>query len=396
MDWSFPSVDNISNALRTGLNQRSSLAAGAKALGAKHMQDGAYALAVADFKRTLAMDPTSTDAYRLMGASYAAMDKTDDAVRAYRMGLQADPTFVDMRNDLAKLLMKNERYAEAELEFKRIAETNPMESGVVASIGYIQLNTDRPVEALQTFERAARLAPKDAAAHYSVGVALATLGRNDEAIAHYEHALELRSDYAVARADLASALLSVGRKEEAKAQVTELYSMNTLESVTLANQVAHDILKPKIQYLDITRSSFNPLSGVDTPVASLDPALATPGAMVTMTMTFEFNQDMDLASVQNVLNWSITRAQGGEAGSYNNGVTLDPSRDVTIGPIPTRVVYDPVNRRATVHFRVSQNALGNGVMDPRHWVFGFSGVDAEGRSMDPDGDQFDWYAAHSF
>ncbi len=396
MDWSFPSVDNISAALQTGINRSAALAAGAKALGARHMQEGNYALAVADFRRTLAFDPSATDAYRLMGASYAAMDRVDEAVRSYRSGLEADPTFVDMRNDLAKLLMTNERLPEAELEFKRIAETNPMESGVVASLGWIQLRTERPVEALATFERATRLAPKDAAAHYSVASALVALGRDGEAIDAFEHAIELRPDYAAAHADLAGAYLRVGRKEDAKEQVNELYRLGTSESVSLANDVAHDILKPKIQFFDITRSTFNPLSGIGTTVASLDPALATPGAMVTMTMTFEFNQDMDLASVQNVLNWTIKRAQGGEAGAYNNGVTLDPSREATIGPIPTKVVYDPVNRRATVYFKVSQNALGNAVMDPRHWVFQFSGRDAEGRAMDPDGDEFDWYAARSF
>ena len=39
-------------------------------------------------------------------------------------------------------------------------------------------------------------------------------------------------------------------------------------------------------------------------------------------------------------------------------------------------------------FRVSQNANGNAVMDPSHWVFSFGGMDVSGRSMDPGADQY--------
>ena len=110
------------------------------------------------------------------------------------------------------------------------------------------------------------------------------------------------------------------------------------------------------------------------------------------SMVFRFNQAMELVSVQNAMKWSISKAPGGAGGVYNNGVTLYPAREVEIMPIPLAVRYDPVTREATVYFRITQNATGDGLIDPQHWVFKFSGTDANGNPMDPRGDEYDGFA----
>ncbi len=87
-------------------------------------------------------------------------------------------------------------------------------------------------------------------------------------------------------------------------------------------------------------------------------------------------------------NWSITKAAGGEGGLYNHGSYRDASRQVGILPTPISVVYDPDQQTATVYFRVRQNAAGDGLIDPSHWVFQFFGTDAAGNPMDRRGDQY--------
>jgi len=114
------------------------------------------------------------------------------------------------------------------------------------------------------------------------------------------------------------------------------------------------------------------------------------------SMVFQFNTGMDVSSVLNRSNWWISRADGGEGGVYNHGANLRPENDVGISPIPMTVSYNPLTKQATVYFSVTQNDAGTGVMDPSHWVFRFSGVDASGRAMDPDGDEYDRAAFHSF
>lgn len=396
MDWTFPSVEGFASALGSRAASRRSLSTGALSRGTTNLQQGRRAEALEDFRRAVAFDPTSTMAHRLLASTFAALGRTEEAVRAYRQALDVDPSFVDARNDLAKLLMQDGRWAEAETEFRRVLGTDAGAVGAVASLGYISMNTERLADAEREFQRAVRMAPGDAAARYSLGLVHARLGRHEEAVGEFDDAIRLRPGYAAAFADKAYSLIELDRPEEARTQVDALLELGTEQSVTLAASVARAIEKPRILFFDITRSTFNPLSGAGTPVSSLHTALATPGAVVTLTMTFEFNTEMDRGSVENPFRWNISRAAGGPAGVYNNGVDVPRDRQVAILPLPVKVTYDPVNRRATVYFKVSQNAAGNGVMDPAHWVFRFAGVDASGRAMDTRGDEFSWSMKRSF
>jgi hypothetical protein len=96
---------------------------------------------------------------------------------------------------------------------------------------------------------------------------------------------------------------------------------------------------------------------------------------------------MDVASVMNPSNWSISRASGGAAGYYNNTMPYGP-RDAAPASVPLSVVYNDVTQEATIKFRIAQNADGNATIDPAHLVFRFKGMDAEGRQMDSKADEY--------
>jgi hypothetical protein len=61
---------------------------------------------------------------------------------------------------------------------------------------------------------------------------------------------------------------------------------------------------------------------------------------------------------------------------------------VTVSSIPVSVVYDQNSQTADVKFRVTQNASGDGTLDPSHLVFAFHGLDAYGKAMDAAADQY--------
>lgn len=396
MDFGSPSVDALAAALGSAQEQRATVARAALDRGAAYLQKRDYVLAERSFRMATALDPNSLQALSLLGRTYSRMGRPGDAEAAYRRALALDPTSAEARGDLANLYLTRGRYPEAERELHRLLAADAGAAGAVASLGYVYLETGRLEEAGRQFERAIRLAPRDAAGYYSLGLVRARQGGHREAAALFERALELRRDYAAARGDLAYAHLALGDVAAAKAQVAELLALRTPESLALAAEVADAVRTPGIAYFDIVNSTFNPLPGPQTPVADLDPGLAAPGATVTLAMSFVFSRDMDMASVRNVFNWSITRAAGGDAGVYNHGASLNAGRQIAIGPVPLRVTYDPQTRRATLVFTVTQNAAGDGVMDPSHWVFGFRGTDASGRPMDPDRDQYDWWARAPF
>lgn len=393
MDFTFDSVDSIANALASRSTQYSALARSALSRGAERVQSKDYEAALVEFKRAAAYDPTLTDTFRNMGRVYELLGRDDEAIAAYRRGIAADPLSDLSRQDLASLYMTRQRWTEAEEELKVIVRNNPNSAGPIASLGHIYLSQGRIAEAETKFDRVLQLAPRDAASHYSRGLVYAKKGEYDDAITEFERALELRPNYAAAHADLAYAYFDNGQKDYAEEQVGALLDLNTSESVQLAYTASRYIDTPKILFQDYTKSTFNTLLGPGTSLETLDERLATPGASVTFTMSFQFNQDMDPNSVQDIWNWTITKAAGGEAGVYNHGANLHPDREAYIMPYPMAVSYDTEKQVATLYFRVTQNSNGNAVIDPSHWVFSFGGTDVSGRSMDPSADQYS-HGAH--
>ncbi|MBK7367790.1 MAG: tetratricopeptide repeat protein [Candidatus Eisenbacteria bacterium] len=388
MDFSFPLVDSVGAALSARSTQYAALARGALGRGAERVQAQDYETALTEFKRAAAYDPTLTDTYRNMGRVYELLGRDEEAVSAYRRGISADTSSDLSRQDLASFFMTHNRYAEAEAELKVIVRNNPNSAGPIASLGHIYLSQGRIAEAETKFDRVLQLAPRDAASHYSRGLVHAKKGELGDAITELERAIDIKPAYAAARAELAYAYFDNGEKDKAEEQVTALLDMNTNESISLAYTASRYIDTPKILFQDYIHSSFNTLLGPGTSLSTLDERLATPGASVTFTMSFQFNQDMDPNSVQDIWNWTISKATGGEAGVYNHGANLHPENEAYIMPYPIAVAYDKEKQTATLYFRVSQNANGNAVMDPSHWVFSFSGTDVSGRSMDPGADQY--------
>jgi Tfp pilus assembly protein PilF len=331
-----------------------------------------------------------------MARTYLFMNRPDDAIASYQKSLKADASNTTTRTELATLYMKLGRTAEAEKQFKQVVATQPSAEDAISSLGYLYIQTDRLSEAAVQFDKVMRMDPKSASAHFGMGQVRSRQGDANAAIDQFQQAIALDRNYAAAHSELALTYFAQGRTQLANQEVSALQDMNTSESQALAQQVNLAMFTPKIAFMDSTHSTFRLLGVPNTPLAEVDSRLATPGASVTLSVSFVFNQSMDIASVQNPYNWSITRASGGEAGVYNNGVNLGPSKDANILPIPISVSYDPGTGRATVSFRLTQNAAGDAVIDPAHLVFQFRGTDIGGNPMDPSGDQFDGWTMLRF
>jgi hypothetical protein len=164
----------------------------------------------------------------------------------------------------------------------------------------------------------------------------------------------------------------------------------------LALELELTLYTPKISSVKPLDSTFPSVLGPRTPLAVLDASLQTPNLSKTFSLTFQFNQAMDISSVQNSLNWFIFKASGGTAGFYNNGVNLQPEKEILLSPIPINVGYDSQNYKATVFFSVTQNSTGDGVIDPSHWVFKFKGNDVSGNMIDSSSDEYDGFALSPF
>lgn len=387
------SLGSLQQALSTGAAQRAALARSALSRGTDQLRAGNKEQAVNEFRRAIAYAPDVVDGYRLLGKTYMSLGRSDEAIAAYQRGMQMVPNDqADLKSDLADAYVQLGRWSDAEGMFTQIARENPGSPGPLTSLGFVLQRQGRLGEAEAKFNAVVNLAPRDAAAHYNLGQLYKEQGRFDEAIQQLDMAVEIKPKYDFAYADLGEVYLSLGDKDRTREMISQLDFMGTDQASSLATDLRNALYTPQIMYADVRYSTFPSTLGPGTAVSDLDPSLATPGASKVFKMVFQFNKDMDPISVQDAFKWTITRAAGGEAGVYNDGANLHPDREVSIMPYPIGVTYDPLEGTATVYFRITQNANGDGLIDPKHWVFRFSGNAADGKPMDPEGDQYSGYA----
>ncbi len=393
---SFLPSDGVSPLFSALQVSRQSLSNAIMNQGTRLLQNRQFEEAIGAFRRAAAYSPGSIDALILLGRTHQFMGQSNEAIASFERALKVDPTSTRARGYLANAYVTANRFGEAEREFKRLLATDSANASTVASLGYVYLSTGKASEAEAQFRKAVQLAPQDAAAYYSLGLSLNAQQRYSDAVDQFQHAIAIKSNYALAHADLATAYIGLGDLDSAETQVDLLENLNTAQGYQLAGQVRLELLTPKISYVDISKSDFDPLGHANSPLTWLDPYLATPGASKVFKMVFQFNQAMDPDSIEDPHQWSIRKAKGGEGGVYANGVLLNIGQQIQILPIPISVEYDPITHQATVSFRITQNAAGNGLIDPSHWVFRFRGTDAAGNPMDPRGDEWDGSAFHSF
>lgn len=386
------SADKMFSALTDQMSLKSQLSQTLLATGLSLYQDGNYTRAADTFRLATAYAPDNLDAYNYMAKAYLKQGNNNQAINAYKISLALDRTQSSVHVELGNVYMSDKRYAEAEKEFKAAAQYDPTDTLAPYTLGQLYVQTERYSEAEAQFKKVAAMTPKDGNVYFALGQTYNKMGRFDEAVSQLEKAVNLKDDFTYAHYELGTAYLQLGDKEKAQEQQEILEDLDA----TLAASLASELKAPKILANNTEKSTFNSLLGPGSPLVLLDPDFLEPYASKDLTMTLQFDSEMDVSSIMNVTNWSITRAKGITAGYYNNGVPVASENEINFSPIPKSVTYDAVNLRATVTFNLSQNESGTGTIDPSHIVFKFSGTDANGKAMDPDADEYDGFAKEGF
>jgi tetratricopeptide (TPR) repeat protein len=383
------SIDALYSVSSDRWAQMSSLAQTALSQGADLYTKGKYDQAVVAFKRSIALDPSADNApqaYNLLATTYIKQNKTDDAIKAYKASLLIYPNDENAHVKLGNIYYSQKNYVNAEKEYKAAIGINPTSSTDLYSLGQVYLASGRTADAEKTFKQVIRVDPAHHAGYYALGQTYSKEGRTKEAIEQFQHVLRINRKFYDAYVDLGSAYADLGQMDKAQEQVTMLKSKAS-NLVSLLTGYIDKVLQPKI-VAALSNSGFNASLGLRTTVASLDSSLATANSSKAFSMFFSFNKDMDSASVQNTLNWSISKANGrSTGGAYDWGLT-PPQTDIRISPIPLSVVYEQDTHSAIVTFKIQQNASADGTIDPSHILFQFSGKDAYKNAMDPKADQY--------
>ena len=366
-----------------------SLSNGALEKGIDLYLSGNYKAAVKEFQRSMGLAPTSAnsvDAANYMAEAYLKLDNTEKAIRAYKSSLELNPFVEDTHKKLGNLYFSLERYEESEKEYKEVLELNS--NGVnYYALGQVYLATGRYDEAENVFSEVRRLEPEKAEGYFGLGLARTGQERHEEAIAQFEEALVRDSSLLEAHAEIGYIYADLGEMDMARSKLDYLSQQGSFLADAL-DRYMYRVDPPKIMFASAFDSTFHYMLPIKTAVSSMDSYLTNANAEKKFTMVFQFDKQMDRTSVENRVNWQISRStQNGPGQAYNFGLPI-PSTEISVSSLPVNVYWNDIDMTATVTFRLQQNATADGTIDPSHIEFKFSGKDIYGNSMDENFDQF--------
>lgn len=387
----------LTAAAQNAQTQRAQYASYAIAQASTALSDGNNELAITAFKRAVALDSNNTTAYNYLGKIYMQQGDTEKAISAYKQLVRiqsnyttADssssaPTEKDARISLGNAYLQAKQYNLSEEQFKaaeRLDKTDPV---AFYTLGQQYLSQGRLNEALTQIKQAQTLSPNDGNVYYALGSIYNAQGNYMDAVTALRTSLELKSDFPSANYELGIAYNELGYTEGAQEQLSILQSSDT----TLAADLSY-ALNPQMLSIDSYSSlnTFNEGLGPSVPLWVLDPSLMDANSSAVESVVIQFSTEMDIGSITNIANWSISRGDTAQSGYYNSCIPLS-SKDAAIPPIPVSVTYDPTTYEAIVSFRLTQNSEGTATIDPKHVVFTFSGKSATGKYMDPNANSID-------
>ena len=123
--------------------------------------------------------------------------------------------------NLGNALSRQQKYAEAEAEYREAIRLKPNDAGAHYRLGLVLNDLKKHSEAEVALQDAIRLTPNYPEAYYNLGYALQQQGKYVEAEAADREAIRLRADYPGAYYGLAYVLGSQGKNAEAEAAIRE-------------------------------------------------------------------------------------------------------------------------------------------------------------------------------
>jgi Tfp pilus assembly protein PilF len=382
-------ADSLFSATLTQSNGLESLANAALQRGIDAYTKKDYATAVREFKRSVGIGRGSSfaaDAAQYLAMSYLQLGDTENAIKAYKSAFTIDPYRDDIRIKLGNFYFSQKKYEEARIEYAEAVRLNPSTVNRY-SLGQAYIELGHFSDAETQYAEIQRLAPREAGGYLGMAQVFSRQGKHEEAIRQFKEAVARDEDLYDAYAQMGYSYADLGDMDSAQQLVSFLEKAEQADLASTLSRYMYKVDPPKMLFA-LSSSSFPFPMGRGTPLLALNSYLMNPGATKTLSITIQFDKQMDRDSIENPANWQISRSIGqGPGQAYNFGLPISPD-EARLSPMPTTVTWDEKNLTATVYFTVTQNAAANATIDPSHIEFKFSGEDIYGLKMNPKFDQF--------
>jgi tetratricopeptide (TPR) repeat protein len=146
----------------------------------------------------------------------------DEAIEAFHQAAVLQPKDPEPHLSAALLFEKQNRFADAEQEYKQTLAIDPASTEALTGMANIYMRGHRFTEAEDILQKLVTLHPNDAGAHMQLGRMFAADGQNDKAVAELQAALKLAPDDAGAQRDLADLYILAGKYDQAETQYRAL------------------------------------------------------------------------------------------------------------------------------------------------------------------------------
>jgi Tfp pilus assembly protein PilF len=158
-------------------------------LGRIHSTEQRFNDAADCFERALVLDPGSVKAENNLGLSYEGLNRTDDAISAYRHAIEwqqgsPHPSEQPLLN-LGIVLLHQGKLPEAEQLLVQAAAIAPRDPNIREQLGHLYLQTHQLPQAQAQFEQAIALNPKNSSLHFLLGRVYRAEGEDQKAKAEF-------------------------------------------------------------------------------------------------------------------------------------------------------------------------------------------------------------------
>jgi tetratricopeptide (TPR) repeat protein len=169
--------------------------------------------------------------------------KPDEAIAAYRQAAALQPKDPEPHLSAGLLLEKQEKFADAEHEYKEALALDPS-SDALTGLANVYMRGHKFAEAEEYLRKLAAQHPDEAAAHIQLGRVLAAEGKNEEAIAELQAGAKLAPADTSVQGDLAEVYANAGKNDLAEASYRALVTAHP-DDATLHHQLGTALLREK-------------------------------------------------------------------------------------------------------------------------------------------------------
>lgn len=188
---------------------------GLLAVALEGLESGRFTDAAATCRRLLAIAPDDVELKLLLGLALGAQGRLDEAMPLLDVVARTRPGHAHPRRDLAELLVRLGRPAEAVTHFRAWLAQAPTDAGAHHALGLVLAELGEIEAAISHLHRAIAIDPGPAAGWSNLGMLLKIERRFNEAIEAHDAAVLRAPEDPQIRVNRAVALLHAGRLAEA-------------------------------------------------------------------------------------------------------------------------------------------------------------------------------------